>query len=347
MTTDSARTSPLRRCTGVVRVLSVATRLRAHHTGRMPGDARPTVFVTGAAGFIGKELVKVLVARGCEVFGLAESAESARQLRDAGATAVMGDLCAPGKWQDEASADWVFHIPNTLTAQQRSWRSGARTARMCTAMDAHLLDAVAAGDTRRIVYVADSSSYRPTGARPVTEDELRGKPARERRRPTSTPDRLDGYLITGLAIVTAIPGCVYGNGSWFRERIVDPVMACRRVVQFGTTGPWVSPIHVHDCARALVHLAEHGDVGSRYFLANNEPIRMSEFAQAFARVANRPLRTWRLPVAAAGLLAGRPLAEYVQGNAAFSNIRLRGIGFRFHYPTIEDGITQVLRALHE
>jgi len=37
------------------------------HTDDMTGDARATAFVTGAAGFIGTELVKVLIARGRQV----------------------------------------------------------------------------------------------------------------------------------------------------------------------------------------------------------------------------------------------------------------------------------------
>jgi nucleoside-diphosphate-sugar epimerase len=217
---------------------------------------------------------------------------------------------------------------------------------MRAAIDAHLLDAVADGATRRIVYVADSSCYGPTGSRPITEDERPLSPAQGRCLMPAL-DRLDGYVIAGLPIVTALPGCVYGNASWFRERVVDPVMAGRRVLQFSQAGPWVSPIHVHDCARALVHLAERGEVGGRYFLANDEPIQMREFAQAFARLANRPLRVWRAPAAAAEFLVGRPLAGYVRANAAFSNIRLRGIGFRFHYPTLEQGVAQVLGALHE
>jgi nucleoside-diphosphate-sugar epimerase len=326
-----------------VRLLSVVASLGVHDTDRMSGDTRPTVFVTGAAGFLGTELVTVLVHRGYEVLGLVESAESARALRHAGATAVIGDLRMPGQWQDEAGADWVFHIPPATAAGHGRWRSACRASR--STLDTHLLDAVA-GVTRRIVYVADSRSYRPTGARPVTEDEIATARTRKARR-ISTLDRLDGYLIAGLPIVTAIPGCVYGNGSWFRTSIVEPVMACRRVVQFGAKGPWVSPIHVHDCARALMHLAEHGEVGSRYFVANTDPIRMSEFAEELARIAKRPLRRWLLPAAAAGLLAPRPLADQVDGNAVFSNIRLRGSGFRFRYPTVDQGIAQILGALHE
>jgi len=55
-----------------VRVLSVVTNSLPPHTGHMSGDAWATTFVTGAAGFIGIELIKVLVARGHQVFGLAQ-----------------------------------------------------------------------------------------------------------------------------------------------------------------------------------------------------------------------------------------------------------------------------------
>jgi NAD dependent epimerase/dehydratase family enzyme len=133
----------------------------------------------------------------------------------------------------------------------------------------------------------------------------------------------------------------------FRDQVIEPVMAGRRVLTFGKTGPWVSPIHVHDCARALVHLAEHGEPGGRYFLVNNDPIRMHELAGTFARLANRPLRVRRLPVAAARLVVGPVLADDIHADAVFSNIRLRGIGFRFQYPTLEQGLRQVLGEIDE
>jgi NAD dependent epimerase/dehydratase family enzyme len=129
--------------------------------------------------------------------------------------------------------------------------------------------------------------------------------------------------------------------------VIEPIMAGRRVLQFGKTGPWVSPIHVEDCAAALVHLAERGVVGGRYFLVNNDPIRMGEFAETFARLANRPLRVWRVPAAASRVLVGPALSDALKADAVFSNIRLRGMGFRFRYPTLEQGLEQILGALHE
>jgi nucleoside-diphosphate-sugar epimerase len=313
----------------------------------MTGETKASTFVTSADGLIGRELVKVLVAGGHQVCGLTPSVEAAQRVRRAGGNAVMGDLLEPGPWQDEAAADWVFHLPpHSLSGQRVSREQAASTARARVVMDGHLLDAVASSATRRIVYVGDHSCYGGTGPRPITEDEPM-RPSAWGRCFTPALERLEGYVIAGLPIVTAFPGWVYSNASWFRDRVVTPVMSGRRVLQFAKSGPWVSPIHALDCARALVHLAEVGEDSGRYFLVNDEPIRLHEFATTFARLVNRPLRVWSVPAAATGLVVGPVLADYIQSDAVFSNIRLRGTGFHFLYPTLEQGLKHVIEALHE
>jgi hypothetical protein len=293
------------------------------------------------------ELVKVLVARRHRVFGLADSVEAAERVRRAGGVPVMGDLLEPGPWQDEAAADWVFHVPpHPVDGPRVTRQRAAAITRARTSMDAHLLDAVAAGATRRIVYVADTSCYGATGSRAITED-TPPEPSAWGRCLTPALERIEGYVIAGQPIVAAFPGWVYGNGGWFRDRVIAPVMAGRRVLLFGKTGPWLSPIHVEDCARALVHLAERGEPGGRYFLVNHDPIRLDEFAGMFARLANRPLRVLRVPAVATRLVVGPVLARHLLADAVFSNIRLRGIGFRFQYPTLDQGLQQVLGALDE
>ena len=109
----------------------------------------------------------------------------------------------------------------------------------------------------------------------------------------------------------------------------------------------MSPIHVHDCARALVHLARHGEAGGRYFVVNSDAIRLYEFAETLARLANRPLHLRRVPALAASLVGDPLAAGDSRSDAVFSNIRLRGTGFRFRYPTLDQGIQQILGALHE
>ena len=135
----------------------------------MTTETRLTAFVTGAAGFLGTELVKVLRSRGHQVFGLARSVEGAERLRRAGAVAVRGDLFEDGQWQDEAAADWVFHVAPHSGCRRLARGAVESAARV--SMDAHLLDMLATAPTRRIVYVADASYYGATGVRPITEDQ--------------------------------------------------------------------------------------------------------------------------------------------------------------------------------
>jgi nucleoside-diphosphate-sugar epimerase len=312
----------------------------------MAGTERATTFVTGSDGFLGTELVKLLVSRGHRVLALTRSVEGAETMHRIGAMPVIGDPLTPGRWQDEAAADWVFHLSLLPSDRRRTFLKRSAWARARLFLDANLLDAVSAGATGRIVYVADTSCYGAAGSRPITEDEP-PRPSASGRWLVPALDRLNGYVLAGLPIVTAIPGCVYGNGSWFRKLVIEPVQAGRRVLQFGPTGPLVSPIHVHDYVRALVHLAEHGKTGGRYFVANSAPVRMNELAKTFARLAHRPLRVWRLPAAATRYVLGAAWPEYPQADAVLSNIRLRAIGFRLEYPALEDGIGQVLRAFHE
>jgi NAD dependent epimerase/dehydratase family enzyme len=95
-----------------------------------------------------------------------------------------------------------------------------------------------------------------------------------------------------------------------------------------------------------MHLAERGELGGRYFWSTAVG-RTRDFRATFARLANLPLRTWQVPGAMTRLLAGPVLADHIRADAVLSNIRLRGMGFRFEYPTIEEGIQEVLGALHE
>ena len=278
------------------------------------------------------------------------TAESNRQVK-ALASHVREQLEAAGATiigvEGEATAEWVFHVPpHPREGGGVTWARVEEITRARLLMDRHLLDAASTGSTRRIVYVADTSCYGATGPRPITEDDP-PRPSAWGRCLAPAFDRLDGYIAAGLPIVTALPGWAYGNASWFRERVIEPVLGGRPVLQIGTQAPWVSPIHVHDCARALVHLAERGEVGGRYFLVNTDPVRMDELAETFARLATRRLRVWRLPSVASRFVFGPLLADSLKTDAVFSNARLRGIGFRFTYPTLEHGLEQVVGALND
>ena len=86
----------------LVRVLWVVGSPLALQTHFMTRESVATTFITGAGGFIGTELVKALIARGHQVFGLAPSAEAAervrrrRRRRRAGRSARTGSVAGRG-----------------------------------------------------------------------------------------------------------------------------------------------------------------------------------------------------------------------------------------------------------
>ena len=197
----------------------------------MTSGSGGTAFVTDADGFVGREVVRLLLSRRQPVFALTRTREGMARLHEAGARPVLGDLLTPGRWQDEtAAADWVFHLPPyTVTGRRmtRAWAAAATRDRVT--LDRHLLDTLAAARPRRIVYVSDASAYGPTGPRPVTEDEPL-RPTAWGRCHTPALDRVDGYLMAGLPIVTALPeSCIPAANT----SLVEPVPWSVRI----TTGP--------------------------------------------------------------------------------------------------------------
>ena len=306
-----------------------------------------TVFLTGGSGFIGRHVTAELVSGGHDVRALARSADSAAAVESIGGHAVMGDLLRAGSWQDEAaSADWVIHLgsPSPFGGRLSSKRADAY-ARVRTAVDRALFDALVHARAERAVYVSGFSYYGASGGPAITED-VEPQPYALGRVLSDAFDLVEPHLLMGVPIVSAFPGIVYGNGSWFAEHVIRPILAGRPVVRFGRITPLQPAIHVRDCARAIVHLAQHGKVGGRYFLANDQPARLDEIVAELARQLGRRLRMLTLPRALAPLLLGRLLAEYGERDAVLSNARLRALGFSFLYPTIADGVREVAGGLH-
>ena len=69
------------------------------------------IFVTGATGFIGTEVVRDLLAAGHQVIGLTRSQEGARALTAAGAEAYHGTIAEPDSLKEGAArSDGVIHL---------------------------------------------------------------------------------------------------------------------------------------------------------------------------------------------------------------------------------------------
>jgi uncharacterized protein len=306
----------------------------------------PFTFVTGGSGFIGRLVVKALVARGDRVVALTRTHDGARRLEELGAEAVHGDLLTPGAWQEKAKlAPRVVHLAQPETFGARVTRARARAYRKFRmVMDAHLFRALDARSVSKIVYVAGTSYYGNVGRARVDETV---SPRPRGWGPYLAPaiNRLDRYIARGLPIVTAFPGYVYGDGSWFHEYVYRPLRSGRRLNVLGGRSRVASPIHVDDCARALVHLLEHGYTGQRYFVVDDEPLEWSRFHARAARAMNTELRVRRVPPIVLRVLLGNVVVDSLLTDANLSNARLKTTGFTLRFPTSEDGLPDAIDSI--
>jgi nucleoside-diphosphate-sugar epimerase len=305
-----------------------------------------TAFVAGGTGFIGRELVRALGEQGNRVRVLTRSQKGAALVRTFGAEPIDGDLLVAERWQDAArEAEWIVHLaqPQTFGGRVSRERAEAYRGERLT-MDRNLLDALDVKIVRRIVYVGGTSYYGNLGTERRDED---ATPMPRGWGPYVAPaiERLSADLDRGLPIVTAFPGYVYGDGSWFREYVLAPLARRQKINTISGRSRFGSPVHVLDCARAIAHLLEHGEIGKRYFVVDDRPTPWSTFYETAARAMNREPRVRKIPVWLLRWLVGPVVTDSVLSDAVLSNARLKATGFSLRFPTVDEGVPEVVAAM--
>src|SRR4051794_30486461 len=134
------------------------------------------VFVAGATGAIGRQLVPRLVAGGHEVTGMTRSESKQAMIRDMGAVPVVADALDPDQVAEavgSARPDVIVHELTALTGvESYSERDAVPTNRLRTEGTDHLLSAGRAVGVRRFVAqgVAGFGAYARSGG-PVKSEE--------------------------------------------------------------------------------------------------------------------------------------------------------------------------------
>lgn len=159
------------------------------------------VFVAGASGAIGRQLVPMLVAAGHSVTGMTRSAERARSLESMGARPVIVDAYDAGALRRavvDAAPSVVIHQLTDLADGFRP-EDVARTARLRELGTRNLVDAALAAGATRMVAQSGAWLY-ADGPLPHAEDD-----------PLQTPtDRPQDAGLRGVIelerLVTGTPG---------------------------------------------------------------------------------------------------------------------------------------------
>jgi nucleoside-diphosphate-sugar epimerase len=284
-----------------------------------------------------------MVAAGHRVRVLSRSAKSAQKIAAMGAELVEGDLLRAGPWQDVArTAEHVVHLAQPQAFGGRVSRKRAEAYRAGRElMDRNLLDVLDPKVVERIVYVSGTSYYGNLGLQ-LRDESATPHPRGWGPYVAGAIDALARDLDRGLPIVTAFPGYVYGDGSWFREYILGPLSRGQRINTISGRSRFGSPIHVDDCGHAIAHLLLHGAVGERYFVVDDRPIQWSSFYEKAAATMSAEVRVRKIPVFLLRLLVGPVVTDSILSDAVLSNAKLKSLGFAHRFPTIDEGIPDVV-----
>ena len=301
------------------------------------------IFVTGGSGFIGSVFVRHAAAKGHRVRVLSRSEKSGERVRALGGEPVTGDLLQAGSWQDAAaSAEAIVHLAQPETYGARVSKSRAESYReQRLRMDTLLLDALRPETAGRVLYIAGTSYYGDQGVDLRDEDTT---PNPKGWGPYIAPAiaELPRYVERGLPLVEVFPGWVYGPGSWFAEYTLEPLRTGKSLTALGGRSRLVSPVHVADLARALLHLLRVGVIGNRYFVVDDRPVPSSELNRIAGEALGAKVRVRHVPVWLSSLLLGPIVTESLTCDACLSNARLRATGFELDFPNVEVGIPDVV-----
>jgi nucleoside-diphosphate-sugar epimerase len=311
------------------------------------------VFVAGATGALGKQLVPLLVANGHDVVGMTRTEAKRVLLGNVGARPVVADALdadAVGRAVGEAEPDVIVHqltaIPPKIN-MRRFEREFALTNRLRTEGTDHLLSAGRAAGVKRFVAQSNASLYARTGGPIKREDApLDEDPAPEMRQGLEALRHLEA-AVTGARWTEGVVlryGWFYGPGT---SIALDPpgsqieMIRKRQVpVVGGGTGVW-SFIHIEDAAAATVAAVEGGAAGI-YNIVDDEPAPVSEWVPELAAAvgAKRPLRVPRwLGRLAAGEWATVAMTE-IRGAA--NDKAKRELDWQLRYPSWRQGFAKGL-----
>ena len=305
------------------------------------------VFVAGATGAIGKQLVPRLVEAGHEVHGMTRSESKQAMLYELGAVPVVADALDPDQVAEavaRARPDVIVHQLTAIRAidMRHFDRDFALTNRLRTEGTDHLLSAGQAMGVRRFVAqgVAGYGAYARTGG-PVKseEDPLDPTPAREMRETLVAIRHLEEAVL-GAEWAEGIVlryGVLYGPGTSLAPGAEQfELVRKRKFPLVGDGGGVWSFIHVADAAEATVAAVERGTRGV-YNVVDDDPAPVAEWLPALAQElgAKRPMR---VPRFVGRLFAGEAGAVMMTEVRGASNAKAkRELAWRPAHPSWRQG----------
>jgi nucleoside-diphosphate-sugar epimerase len=296
------------------------------------------VFVTGAAGFIGWNLVRLLLVRGHRVTALVHKEADVAKFGKV-ERVVVGDVVRRDTYEDAAKdADAIVHLAlPDATAKYRvaypTWIEGTK----------NLLTIAVERGMRSIVHASGAGGmYRHEPGAWVDEtapEEPFTKPTRGRTESDALVRFANGN--NGLHTTILRPNVVYGRGGPFQKYFVDYMRRGRyRVVGDGRN--YLPFVHVQDVATAFALALERGLGGETFLLADDSPLTFREATDVIGD-AHGFHRPGHVPPFLARLVIGKSGVQLITESFRIRNAKAKEkLGWTPAYPTFREGLRSVI-----
>jgi dihydroflavonol-4-reductase len=262
-----------------------------------------TTLVTGATGFIGSHLTRLLVEQGSRVRALVRPTshlEAIAGLPGNSVEIVRGDL------RDTASVaaavrgvDRVFHV----AADYRLWASNPREIYDSNVIGTrNLLEACRASRVERVVYTSSVATIAvPRGGvlpNESTRAELDEMIGHYKRSKLLAEREVLAAAEAGLPVVVVNPTTPVGPGDWKPTPTGRMIVDFLRGRMFGYVDTGLNLVPVEDVAAGHLLAAERGQTGERYILGGSNK-HLKEIFEALASITGRRAPRLRIPHAVA------------------------------------------------
>lgn len=286
------------------------------------------VFVAGATGAIGRQLVPQLRSAGHQVVATTRSAGKQELLRDLGAEPVVVDgldAAAVGSAVVRAQPDAVIHQMTALAGAgnlRRFDHEFAVTNQLRTAGTDHLLAAARAAGVKRFIVQSYTGwpNARSGSATKTERDPLDPNPPAAQRETLAAIEYVERVVpnASGLDGIALRYGSLYGPGA--SGPLVDLVRA-RKLPLVGTAAGVWSWLHVADAASATVAALDHGSPGV-YNIVDDDPATVAEWLPYLADVVHAKAPR-AVPLWLARLLAGPVAVAMMTEQRGSSNAKAK------------------------
>lgn len=254
----------------------------------------PEVLVTGASGFIGQHLVRMLLARGDRVRALVRCRVRGEPLTKLGAAVALGDITqAEGLRQAVSGCQVVFHLAGVIASPHLRGFLAVNEAGT-----RHVAAACASQEQPpRLVVVSSLAAAGPASCGGLRSEAEPPQPISHYGRSKLAGEQAAAEFANRVPMSIVRPPIVFGPADEATLILFRPIARHGLQPLFGGRNPHYSLIHVEDLCTGLVQVAHHGrclPAGENphakgvYYLADPRPYSLVELGQEIAQALGRP-----------------------------------------------------------